>query len=189
MGSFVWDDDIPFSTNNPSDDQPKLLVNTKSIRGILNEDHYSFQSNISPVGDVDGYHRYLHIPVISTLGTPSNAQSANVYTDFGTADPARPNLIFRTDRAPFPVNSIRACGYFLTQVANGAVPVLNGFNIVSITKSPINQYAVVLTTNCVIGVNAIVLGNNLGYTLAANTLTLTLTGSANVNTSFAILQV
>ncbi len=45
MPNFIYKDNIPFSTNNPSNDQPNMLTNTNSIDGIIGIDHFSFNDN------------------------------------------------------------------------------------------------------------------------------------------------
>jgi len=54
MPFYIYSDDIPFATNNPSVDQPKMQTNTNSIDSLINIDHVSFNDNLG------GYHRVIH---------------------------------------------------------------------------------------------------------------------------------
>jgi hypothetical protein len=44
MPNFIYKDNIPFPTNNPSTDQPDMLTNTNSIDSIIGIDHFSFNN-------------------------------------------------------------------------------------------------------------------------------------------------
>lgn len=54
MPTFTYNRDIPFSSNNPSDDQPNMLTNTNNTDDIIAVDHNSF--NV-PNG---GWHTTIH---------------------------------------------------------------------------------------------------------------------------------
>lgn len=41
---FTYNRDIPFSTHNPSTDQPLMQTNTNSIDDLINVDHFTFSS-------------------------------------------------------------------------------------------------------------------------------------------------
>ncbi len=45
MTNFTYNPDIPDGPNNPSDDQPKMKINTNSTAGIINVDHIGFGQN------------------------------------------------------------------------------------------------------------------------------------------------
>jgi len=45
MPFYNYNNNIPFSTNNPSNDQPLMETNTNSINSIIGVDHFSFQNN------------------------------------------------------------------------------------------------------------------------------------------------
>lgn len=192
MPSFSWNNSVPFSTNNPSDDQPEMLSNTQSINSILNVDHYSFESSTA-AGDSDGYHKHIHYPVPVALGAPALPASAHEYTELGTADPARPNLIYRTDRAPFPLNSIRAMGVFSLPNTN-PMTFINQFNVVSGAFDGSN-YDITLATNAVIGTTPCVIictdrGLSFRWSMTgANVLRINNLSVANSILSFIVLQV
>ncbi len=64
MPTFTYNENIPFASNDPSDDQPKMQTNTNSINSIINVDHYSFESS----GGRDGYHKPIHMFAQSAPG-------------------------------------------------------------------------------------------------------------------------
>lgn len=45
MANFTYNDLIPATNNNPSDDQPEMLKNTVSIENIIDVDHVGFNTN------------------------------------------------------------------------------------------------------------------------------------------------
>jgi hypothetical protein len=42
MTNFAYNDGVPATNNNPSVDQPDMLINTQSIKNLINVDHLSF---------------------------------------------------------------------------------------------------------------------------------------------------
>ena len=51
MPNFDYNLNIPDAPNNPSNDQPKMKVNTNSINSLIGVDHFAFKTNN------DGYHQ------------------------------------------------------------------------------------------------------------------------------------
>ena len=45
MPFYIYEDNIPFASNNPSVDQPKMQTNTNSIDSIIAVDHHTFNDN------------------------------------------------------------------------------------------------------------------------------------------------
>lgn len=45
MTNFSYNDGVPATNNNPSVDQPDMLINTQSIKNLINVDHLSFGVN------------------------------------------------------------------------------------------------------------------------------------------------
>jgi len=45
MVNVTYTNDIPLATNNPSQDQPDMKINTNAVDTILNVDHVSFNTN------------------------------------------------------------------------------------------------------------------------------------------------
>lgn len=83
MPSFTYTRDIPFSTNNPSNDQPIMQTNTNSIDSLIAVDHYSFGS----AGNLDGFHKQVTLPISSVIPTIA-ANQGSVYTKTVTTDTA-----------------------------------------------------------------------------------------------------
>jgi tail fiber protein gp53 len=68
MTTFAYNRDIPFATNDPSADQPNMLINTNNIDSLIAVDHVSFKL---PDG---GFHTVIHQKPFSTVTTnpPNN---------------------------------------------------------------------------------------------------------------------
>jgi hypothetical protein len=93
MATFTYNNNIPSSPNDPSQDQPKMLTNTQSINSILGEDHFSFESGSGK----DGRHQYSRYPERDGVGLPIPATDNNegvIYTKEG-ANPTETNVFFR----------------------------------------------------------------------------------------------
>lgn len=54
MANYPFNSSIPAAANNPSDDQPDMLINNQSTESLLGEDHISFNENNG------GYHTAIH---------------------------------------------------------------------------------------------------------------------------------
>lgn len=70
MPLFSYNNDIPDAPNNPSNDQPKMKVNTNSIDSIIDVDHYSFETNS------DGWHKQVTLPQLGAAPTTVVGQLA-----------------------------------------------------------------------------------------------------------------
>ena len=71
----TYTDNIPFSTNNPSSDQPIMEQNTNSINSVLSVDHSAFNTSDS----TGGYHSIIHQPVTLNATTRSFNQTTRVF--------------------------------------------------------------------------------------------------------------
>lgn len=58
MPNFTYTRDIPFSSHNPSVDQPDMQINNNSIQDIIAVDHYGFNDG----DNFSGYHKIIHEP-------------------------------------------------------------------------------------------------------------------------------
>ncbi len=67
MSVFTYNDGVPGANNDPSEDQPDMLVNTQSIKGIWGPEHYTFGTGI----DFDGRHTSVSLPNHAAPGLPS----------------------------------------------------------------------------------------------------------------------
>jgi len=57
--NVTYTTNIPFSSNNPSSDQPIMEQNTNSINSVMSVDHSAFNTSDS----TGGYHAIIHQPV------------------------------------------------------------------------------------------------------------------------------
>lgn len=73
MTKYNYTDNIPFSTNNPSNDQPKMQENTNSIDNLINEDHYSFNQNNG------GFHKQSRYPNLLSIPGATISSSTTLY--------------------------------------------------------------------------------------------------------------
>lgn len=85
--SFTYTTGIPATNNNPSDDQPDMLVNNDSVFNLINVDHQGFNL---PHG---GYHNSIHMnnQTSDPAATPGTFQ---LYSKLATY-PADNMLFFR----------------------------------------------------------------------------------------------
>src|SRR5580693_4653142 len=122
MTSFIYNDTVPATNDNPSVDQPIMLSNAVSIFNIWNVDHVGFNSTggitPAPPGSSGGQHLQVtfngnHAPAAQT--DPLSVLYTNVATmgAFNTASAAMISEVFyRNQSATFPVSMIKAFGCF-----------------------------------------------------------------------------
>jgi hypothetical protein len=80
MATYTYTNDIPFSSHDPSVDQPDMQINTNSISSIISEDHYSFGQN-TPGGDnANGVHKQVRLPSIAAIPAGLLTQSSTLYS-------------------------------------------------------------------------------------------------------------
>lgn len=159
MTTFPFNENIPAADNNPSEDQPLMLENNQSTDGILDEDHYTFQTTISGTS-VDGLHRQVTLPFQNVAGAQTDPAST-IYSDANAnSASANSNLWYRNVDGIFPLSSIRACGVFTVPfAATNPVTIINSFNVDNIAKSSNlgeSLITVTLTANSI----TTVVGNN-----------------------------
>ncbi len=117
MTNYTYTDNVPNGPNNPSVDQPKLKVNTKSIKDLIGEDHVTFGSSDG------GFHkksRYL-----DTVGFPTGLipDIGTVYTKkaISTGVTTESDLFYIPDTGdPLPGPIYR--DYQLTRTITGSYP-------------------------------------------------------------------
>lgn len=102
MPNINYTNNIPFASNNPSTDQPDMLINTNSIDTLINVDHVSFNLNNG------GTHRQVTVNAQSSpgLGEGTGVYYGDVFPALGATFPAFQNAngaFFLT-----PVNPISA---------------------------------------------------------------------------------
>jgi len=74
MVNYPYTENIPFSTNNPSVDQPFMQINTNSIKNLIGEDHVTFGDNNG------GFHNQMRIPNQIVMPTGTISGSTTIYT-------------------------------------------------------------------------------------------------------------
>jgi hypothetical protein len=105
----IYTNNIPFSSNNPSSDQPIMEQNTNSINSVLSVDHIAFNTSNSQ----GGYHNIIHMP--SQLSKPATV--TGIYQLFSMIPPT--GIPSNTDNQLF---SITGAGGFEQLSGNNAAP-------------------------------------------------------------------
>jgi len=186
--TFSFNTNIPAAPNNPSVDQPDMIVNNQSTNGIIAVDHITFNTANG------GQHKQVtfnnkNVPVAQT-----DPQSV-LYTDSGVASTVS-QLLFRNQNIILPISALRAFGNFITAI--GAVVPSNSYNVSTIVGTAAganDNYAITLTANATSSdnVTVLILVNraipNFVYTFTGNVLTISIaTPSIGTLVNFAIYQ-
>lgn len=190
--SITYNLDIPATLNNPSDDQPKMKINTNAINQLIAVDHFSFADGSA------GKHQKVTYANVTAPGAPISPASVS-YTTVGTAHNTVPQNFFKNADGTFLLSCVRAFGSFSGAAPNGAKALINSHNVLNASKAS-GVFTITLTANCVTGNNVVVLfyvtGTTFGtstYTFVNPTLTLTVNdvGAFNVfgNINFVVLQI
>lgn len=179
---------IPDGPNNPSNDQPKMKVNTNAIDAWTAIDHVKFDT--SPAGT----HKQVTFSSKNAAGAQVDPQSV-LYTGNGTAFSSIAQMYFRNQSGIVPVNMIRAFGSFLTNPGNTTQ--INGYNFTFLVNGLGTVATVTLTSGITTGTNFIVvpfldsiIASSFSYTIAANTINFSMSAaSAGSLLSFIVLQI
>lgn len=146
MTMFTYNTGVPFATNNPSNDQPQMLINTVSNNGIWNVDHVGFNSTgiIGNPQASGGQHLQVTFNGKHTPGfTPTDPLSV-LFTLSGIAS-TNSNLAFQNQNGTFPLSFIRA---FAVVDNSGNIVAGQSFNVTSIAQTgPGTSYTVTLPAN------------------------------------------
>jgi len=195
--SFPFTPTAPASSQPPRLSQPIMQQNFNSIFNILPVDHIGFGNSTG------GQHKQTTFPNFVAPSDPTGTTTI-AFPNAGIADPTNGQYYFINQNATFPLSMVKAMGVFAP--ATGVIPLLNGYNIVSISGSGSTlsrTYIITLKTNCCFGNNVIVLKTanienvvtRFTYTFANPTLTFTFT-AVDASTplpatliSFAVLQI
>jgi hypothetical protein len=163
--TFTYNNSVPASANNPSVDQPNMLINTQSVNSILGVDHVSFNA-------VDGgTHQQV---TFSSENTPvaQTDPSSVLYTTPGIAS-AIADIQFVNQNATFPINFIRAWASCTTI----GISAPQSFNVTSVTPAGAGTYNVVLPANVVTGTNYGVIGSAANNATSGVWFTYTITSA------------
>ncbi len=187
--SFDYTNTVPATANNPSVDQPVLLVNTQSIEDILAVDHISFRAASG------GEHVQVTINARTTPAVPVDPKS--VYYSAESVAGTRSLPFHQNATTTFPLGAIRAFAAF-QPTASGVIPALiNQFNIdaANITHPSPALYTFPVVTNVLdSGSVATIVTYSLNtsirsYSFSGSILTINSTNIPNLTISFIILQV
>lgn len=150
---------IPDGPNNPSNDQPKMKVNTNAVDSWTAIDHVKFDT--SPAGT----HKQVTFSSKNAAGAQIDPQSV-LYTGNGTASSvAQP--FFRNQNGIFQVSPIKAWAYC---DSTGAIKGGQSLNIASVVSAGTGRYNVTLTANSVSGTNFGILVSSFMTSNAAGSL-------------------
>lgn len=131
---------VPAANNNPSNDQPDMLVNTQSISDIWAVDHVTFSGNPA------GTHAQVTFSSKNTPGAQTDPQSV-LYTRDGTASTVA-DLAFTNQNGTFYPNLIRAAA-----IVTSPTTLTQSFNVDSIVNNSTGVYTVTLTSGATTGTN------------------------------------
>jgi hypothetical protein len=149
MTMFPYNDSVPFPTNNPSNDQGQMLINTVSTFGIWAVDHVGYKSTgiIGNPQASGGQHLRVTFNGKNPPGfTPTDPISA-LYTVSGVASTNSEMRFLNNLNTAFPISLIRAYAVVDT---NGIIVASQQINVSSIAKSgPGTSYTVTLVPNAV----------------------------------------
>lgn len=179
--SFNYTRDIPFPSNNPSQDAPNMRINTNSIDNIWGVDHVNFNDTNS------GKHKQVTFISENTPGAQVDPAST-LFTGTGTASSVA-ELFYANQSATFLMSCIKAFGVFQ---ATGAPAFSNQYNCKTIAFSN-PSYLITLNSNVVTGNNVLVLlsQSNAGATFSwsfANPVLTISNPSNNALVSFVVIQ-
>jgi len=104
MPAIIWNDNIPQSTDEPSDSQPQLLQNNQNLPVWTAVDHYEFTSNNA------GKHKQVTMPELVVAPT-TLADEGALYTKQGTLSTVT-ELFFRRESNGAEINMTQAGGGF-----------------------------------------------------------------------------
>jgi len=136
--TFTYNPNIPATNNNPSVDQPDMLLNTQAIEDIIAVDHISFNTANG------GTHKQVTFNNVAAPGAQTDPQSV-LYTSAGTAS-TKAQMFFRNENGIFQASPIKAWGF---ADSGGNIIGSQSLNVASITPAGTGRYNVVLTANAV----------------------------------------
>lgn len=174
--SFTYTLNIPFSSNNPSTDQPNMLANTNSISNLISVDHVGFNTATG------GQHLQVTFPAENTPATPAGIVGV-LYTQAGVAAVSQPQLMFVNSNATFPVSLTKAYATFTG--ATGTIVSSQSIGVASVSAPVAGVFTVTLNANVVTGTSYSVYVTATGGLSSPTVLPIVTISSA---TSFTISQ-
>jgi hypothetical protein len=136
--TFTYNNAVPAANDNPSVDQPDMLINVQSTESLIAVDHISFNTANG------GTHKQVTFNNVAAPGAQTDPQSI-LYTKAGTAS-TKAEMFFRNENGVFQVSPIKAWGF---ADSGGNIIGFQSLNVASITPAGTGRYNVVLTANAV----------------------------------------
>jgi hypothetical protein len=181
--AFSYNTGVPAAPNNPSVDQPEMLINCESINSILAVDHVTFNtSGTGTPGSSGGQHLQVtfngkNVP----SGLPTDPLSI-IYSNSGTASTIS-QLFFSNQNSIFHLSPIRAWAYVNSA---GVINASQSFNVSAITHPSAGNYNVTLTANAVSSANfAVVVTSSVSSTFTARIPNVSVTGTGTFTCTFS----
>lgn len=159
MATFSYDELIPASANDPSDDQPIMQVNAASIKSIWAVDHETFDATEA------GSHKRVFLTSKASPNSPVGNQSLIYSADGGATTSAQ--LLFRNPDCDILASATRAFARVTLTYSGSNVSgatILNGYNVVGFDSGGVREVTLSLTPDCVTGTNAAVIVSNSAAT-------------------------
>lgn len=150
MTNFEFNTGVPNEDNNPSVDQPDMLINTNSENSIWTIDHISYNSNNGGNHLQTGFPDF-RVPVLPSDGGANHPSVA--YPAAGVADVNNPQYYFKNAVSNFLLSGMRA---FALCASGGGTIGGQLINVVSNTRNSLGNYTITLTANTTASSNYLV---------------------------------
>jgi len=142
MPNFTYTRDIPFSSHNPSVDQPDMQINNNSIQDIIAVDHYGFNDG----DNLSGYHKIIHLPP-QTNDPVAITGIGQVYTKNVNGDQQlyyeSGNGVVGTISNPSGIITQAAVVFTVTATV---VNIVSSYNVTSVVRNSLGNYSINFTT-------------------------------------------
>lgn len=134
--TFTFDTGVPDANDNPSDDQPDMLINNVSVDGIWVVDHVGFNASNG------GTHKQINFKSKNAGGAQTDPASI-VYTGNGTASTVA-QLFFRNQSVILPLSTTRSFAFCDNA---GTVLGSQSFNVSGVVRNSAGVFTVTLAAN------------------------------------------
>lgn len=191
MTNYSFDDTIPATNNNPSIDQPGMLINNASTKSILGVDHVTFGIDNGGSHLQNTFYTQQSPSIGSSLAIlyPGAKPSGYVNSTGSSAT----NTYLLNAGGTFPTSMIKAGGTFFTTTSSGAISFETSFNCLSISSNGSGVYTITLaavtTGDKIIYLSSISSGFDPNWSYTNPTLTISSVNTIGPKISFIVLQV
>ena len=141
MTNYSYNDAVPATNNDPSVDQPDMLINAQSIKGIIGQDHIAFGANNG------GFHKAINFDNSSSYVPVAAASTAKLFID--PAVSTAPTLKF------FGGDAAHSSSQYVLGAAdgaNGSVVLMGGIILKWFTKQVTAAHTAITFTDVTIAV-------------------------------------